>query len=294
MSEPTVTNHEDGRTSISIEIGPGALGVDARMKVEHTFTNTTGDPKYLDHAADALRQVFTVAFGKLDHIAAAARQRVDALPKGYVGVSDPRTAAAPVNTGQYAPVTTPTAQGIVAVANGAPIAQGASPMKRYPSRFGDEGYRALSIEAYPTEQLKAWALNTAAEMGLDPNKLEVWDERPNGERGQPIGSAANVKVKKDYDQDPLVGGNRKVVFRVHFDSTTHAPKAKLEAHWNTLISVGNLGQFALGAGSQAPAPVAAPAAPAQPQYPVQGGAPKEPNPFMDDPGPSEPEWEAPF
>lgn len=290
-------------TSIEFDLGPGVFGVDMRMRVRHDFNKAANEPDYGQVAADTLTQLFTLAFAKAGLIAEGARFHVGAIPKGHVSVAEVGGAPAPITgvQAQAAPVAQPTAAGIVAAANGAPVQQNGIIVTYNGRSFKGEPakpYRTVSLQHFTTEQLEQWCLAEAARMGFDPAKLKVYDERLAGEKGQGISSAANVKIDGPYTQDPLANPNgqkKHAIFRVKFDDANQ-PVAMVDPHWRTLMSANALGQFAAGAPAQAAAPAAPQYQAPAPQYQAQAPVSPAENPFMGIPPATEPpasSWDEP-
>ena len=204
MSDITPTHTENSKvthTSVKVTLNAKSLGLDAFFTVEETH-EFLGEANVVD-AAMKREEVAALLVEQLINIINDSSATVKAVAKTSAQQVVPPAAAA---TLPVAPAGTG-APAIAAVANGAAHGTG---WATAPDRFdAAKQVRFLTRSVFPQEQMKAQCAAWIAAQGFNADLFDVWDERDSAEKGQPVSSVANIKVKKDYQA--LVPGARDAV-----------------------------------------------------------------------------------
>jgi hypothetical protein len=201
-------------TSVSITLNGKSVGIDAFVKLEETleFPNAIS-------AVDALVKREELAARLTAQVLDIVRDMASTV-KGAVTPPVPQVQHPAVGGHQGQPVTA-----IVGAANNAAVGSGALDWRNAPDRFdATKTVRYLSTTSFTIDQLRASANAWLAQAGFNAGCFDVWDERNDAEKGRPISSVCNIKVKKELhalvpaDVVSTNTGGVKAVARAKFNS----------------------------------------------------------------------------
>lgn len=204
-------------TSVSITLnGKGVAGVDAFIKLEETLEF----PESITELDALVKR--EECYNRLSIQILEVMRDLASTVKG--SVPPPAVAAPAVVGGHQVQMPVNGATAIAGVANAA-VGAGALDWRNAPDRFdATKTVRYLSTTSFTMDQLRAAANAWLSQAGFNAACFDVWDERGDAEKGRPISSICNIKVKKELhslvptDVVATNTGGVKAVARAKFNS----------------------------------------------------------------------------